>query len=244
MHVSKSLLRSLIREMIVELASPQVPEKDLDDAPLGRYAFAPNREDDVPDEDNTDDEKELLKQVTGHLVHNMPMSSAASDEIRDFVDHGWYRPVFKPITSGKVYRGMTVTDDYLRKMCGINSERDGEKGHKVKSFTYQPRKDPTRWGHPGGASSSWTTDPEMTRQFTHTSDLEKEWQIVLVAKASDNVGTFIVGEDGFYRLRITKTMRHEKEAIALGPVHVSEIYWQRSEGYASVLGLDFNDEDN
>lgn len=229
-----SLKTLCFKHLLKEDSKSEVPEEDLDKAPLGKYAFAPDRTDPVPEELNTSDEEHLYVGLRKHLIDNKPLANDQAAEIKDILSHDWYRTIFKEPTGTYVFRGMVANNGFMRKM---NINVHGSKnGVLEKRFIYDP--------HENVGSSSWTTENAIARLFTMNNEEEKPFSVILVARVSDNPEVFIEGKGGFYKLRVAKDVEKEKEVIALGSVRVCKLYWQDNFGkYASTYSHDIDEED-
>jgi hypothetical protein len=122
-----------------------------------------------------------------------------------------------------VYRGMAVNDDYLRRALGLDDDESlPQKGSKIASFTYTPR---------SGGSSSWSLQHESTHDFMGGS---KSFNILLIARTSDNDGSFVSGPGGLYKVGKLGKHDEEQEVVGLGPIKVAKIIWNDSSEYPEV----------
>jgi len=207
------------REKKQAKAKPEVPEEDVSSAPWGKFAFAVDRLEDVPEEPDTEEERDAFNGINAHVNDNTPIPADTNNSIRNVLKKkSWYKEIIKEPQQEYVYRGMVVSKSWLL-AAGIDPEKD--EGSSKKSFTYSSRRP--------GTSSSWSVDAGEAKKFTASAG-SFDYSVLMVAKISENEDKFIVGDDGFYKLNSTKSYKFEKEAIALGDVEVMKVYWKKG-GY-------------
>lgn len=231
-------LRSLYLEALLESEDEEdaeVPKEDIENAPLGKYAFAPQRLDIAKHEPNTKDEEHLYVSLKKHIVDNRPIDIEKTEEIQDILSHDWYKTVFREPDGTYVFRGMSVSADYLRNI-GVDNIRDSQ-GVSNKRCLYIPPRN--------SGSSSWSTEKSVARIFSMISETDQPYSIVLVAKTSDNPESFIQGKNGFYNIDTGYDTSNEKEVIGLGTIKVSKVYWKNNMNkYAAAYDEEIDEEDD
>lgn len=226
--MNKKLLREFVRQIILERTAAQAPET----AQLGSYAFPDKREeDDLPEEPNTQYEDELFDALQGHIVLNHYLPPDDAKTVQKFLKNGWYEDVFTPPSEDVLYRGMSLSTEELKKV--LNDDIDDVKGEKPVNFVFKPR---------SGGGSSWTTDPEVAKNFAEMyTDDEKRWPVILIAKSADNFDSFVSGKPGskgkgIYRLKDIARgtgFETENEVIGLGDIKVKKVSWNGPEDLRS-----------
>ena len=196
---------------------PEVPEEDLNRAPMGKFAFAPARPKQVPYEKNTREEDDIYRNLVGHVKDNESMEATAAEAIKDIVDNNWYSEIFKTPKEKVVYRGMRVTGDFLAdlQVSGFRSDTKTSGSHEA-AMTFRPK---------SGGSSSWSIDVKQAKEFAVASE-DKPYVVVMCAKLDDNPDSFVKGTGGFYKLKPLAQFDVEDEAIGLEDIKVYKIYWQ------------------
>lgn len=236
--MSKFDFKSYVRDMLLQEreAAAQAGPDDL----LGKYAWPNirrtaergrgNPEENLPAEENTPYENELEDAFIKHLGgENIPLEPKHTNNIKDFLNRGVYKKIFKPYNTGFIYRGITASTDRLKQLLGLGVEDKIPKfaGRMTKKFEWAPR-----LGKKYG--SSWTVKEEVAWDFASKyMDDERRWLIVVKANAGENRGNLVQvfpnksdPNTGLYRL--FGGWDDEDEVIALGPVIVSEIIWKIS----------------
>lgn len=205
-----------------ELRKTSKPEASPDDE-FEEYLFADERHGQVPDEPDTQDEKALYDELKAHFVANEALSEDEANLIKRLMADGKYSTVLKKPEAEYVYRGMTVYGEYIRRALGLGDvESLPRKGSKTASFTYTPR---------SGGSSSWSLQHESTHDFMGGS---KDINVLLIARTSDNDGSFVSGPDGLYKVTGLDKHDEEQEVVGLGPIKVAKIIWNDSSEYPEV----------
>lgn len=201
-----------------KLKAANPPEENEDDV-LNQYAFAPARGRDHPYEKNNKKEAKLYTALQQHFTNNVPVSPAIAAEIYEILKSNKYQTVFKEPEQEFVYRGMSVKPEYVKKVLGVN-QIDSSGVHEA-SFTWTPLE--------GRGVTSWTIEKNRAIAFANDNAKEGNLQVLLEAAIVDNVNKFVQGPDGLYNVTGFDSYKSEKEAIGLGPIKVSKIYW--SEGH-------------
>ena len=217
---------------------------------MGKYAWPDKRHPNVswPDhwpkdakeEENTLDEDELYDVLREFLTSYGDIDTRLAQTILGYIQKGQYPEAFQ-VYDGfpKVYRGMKVTDAWLRKyspntivaykrwpMAVWSEETPGSYvgGELEVPYTFGRKSSRGR-----GEGSSWTTDFQIAIKFAEgfegSSALEGEMPgrrhpIVLVASTADNM---FLDVEPFYHYTGLNEYQHEDELIALGDVKVNEI---------------------
>jgi len=217
-----SWLRSCARSVArIQKQIDKHPYAEKPNSPLGRFAFATDRVDpkEVPFEINTPLEDQLLKALRAHFDLNKNMSDEQADVFKSMLKKGKYKDVIHEPSSDKLYRGMSVSKAWLKKLLKTPSIK--RNGTLEKRFLFRPKH---------GSASSWTNSSKVAWNFTSNSYLSsgKEGQVsvVLVAKVSDNPNKFVEGPNGLYKLAVAYDVKSEQESIGFGTIKVSEIQWR------------------
>lgn len=234
-----------LRELFI--SEPEAPQ----DAPLGSYAFAPQRKGKVPYEENTVAEEEIYSKLIDYIINNRKMPDNVIAQIKSFQEMGLYSSIFKAPAGKYIYRGLALSKDDLKRY-GINPDagrteqlrrkRKNTKGldespgrpddstfddvlYKDVKMTYTPLY---------GSTSGWSTDIDAAREFSGGTP-KRIYSCLIVADLTDNPNTFISGPGGFYDIDATTSYQHELESIALGPVKVFRLYWQKRNAHANFV---------
>ena len=194
--------------------SSEAPE---DDAPYGRFAFADQR-DDVPYEKNTSEEEKSWNALAKHVLSNVPMEPDDADRLKDDLKAGRYSSVLHGPGGRWVFRGMSVSEENLRRLLRRPTGPIEQEAFQVVNRTMRPSQ---------GASFSWSRSEEIALKFAKETSEEKPYAVIFVASTTDNPDSFLAGPGGFYKLNDLKVYRKEEESIGLGHVFVHKIYWQR-----------------
>jgi len=203
-------------------------------APLGRFAFPGERtKNNLPFEPNTDLENSLQAAIDNHFHDNEPMPTDAGNTLRKLLSKGLYDDVIKEPKTQNVYRGMCVSEEWLRKITKLPKTKEiPEKGSVEKSFTFTPRH---------GSSTSWTTEEAVGWRFAKDAHRENEedYLIIIVSSLKANPNRFLAADDGLYKLKIPAQFNTEQEATGLGPIKVTKIEWKRTD-----FGSDDDDDED
>lgn len=200
-----------------ETAEPESPPGQ-ENPKYGKYLFAPQRKNQVPFEWNTGTEEKVYQALLKHVSENEPMNSDAALELMQDLEDGAYSKILHEPQAEIVYRGIALDRDALATMLGKPEFPDtGEL--KVSKFISS---------RPGGkeGSTAWTTVPAAVKKFT-VAYPGAPYSVVLYAKRSENPHTFLEGPGGFYKVPSLGVLKHEEESIALGPVRVYKIAWEK-----------------
>lgn len=127
-------------------------------------------------------------------------------------------PDFHPPTVKYVYRGMSVSLDFLQTILSTNDVSNQGTQALHTQFTSK---------HSSG-HSSWTSDGDVAATFRYD---RKEFDIVLRAPTKGtNFGMFLNDPAGLLssaEIADFGNFKHEQEVLALGPVMVDQINWHR-----------------
>lgn len=183
------------------------------DAPLGRYAFAPNRvrQRGMPTEPNTPSEEKLLNNLAQYVNRGQILPDTAAKQLQTLLKRGLYQDVIHEPKQKTFYRGMSVSRTTLAKLIGKSQNAIPKKGSIERSVKISPKR---------GAGSSWSTSKKVALDFTGGSH-----NVILIATSEDNPDRFVSGPDGFYKVEPLDQMSNEKEALGLGPIKISKIEW-------------------
>jgi hypothetical protein len=197
--------------------------------PLGKYAFGdkskPGRRGrlkrfSVPYEKDTPIEGKLLDAINYHFLGFGQLSKTYSNMIQGFINNDKYSDIFSVTKSPVIYRGMSVSHDWLQKL--LNKKEFSPRSKIDCNFLFTPRL--------GKGASSWTTDKEVAIDTGYEMVTEElPYAIVLCAKKSDNVNSFISSVRGLYRLQVPNEYKDQFEVIGLGNIKVTRIEWEFQE---------------
>jgi hypothetical protein len=201
-------------------------------SPLGRIAFATSRHG-KPFELNTDLESELLDSITKHIEFNIKMTPQFFDLMKDLADRGLYKKVFTQPKDDVVYRGISVTKDWVTRGFDVDTLlqmrndslaragspevtreqflRDMTGDYDI-SFTLNPE---------GEGTSSWTAVESIAKSFTKAAiDLQTgmtDYRLVIKARIDDNPDSFI-NVSGSYLITNLAQYAGQKEYIGNGKI--------------------------
>lgn len=190
-----------------EIKAPEAPSS----AKLGQYAFATERTDDVPPEQNTQAEKKLYARLSAFLNDGKMLDKRTILQLYRYIRKGWYRGVIKAPKSKKIYRGLSMPSHVFRATYGL--AEDDTKGFIEKSQSYVPKH----------GASSWTTNKTVAlisakpNPFAPAPGIA---QIVLHAYVHENPNRFIVGRGGMYKVDGLDETEEKNEVIGLGKIRV------------------------
>lgn len=195
---------------------PKPPEAP-DGAPLEKWAWAPQRSDGVPEEQNTEHEKQLLEQIAAFLNYSKPLPPETIKELHNYLKRGWYAGVLKTPDSKKVYRGIYLPSDSFRQAYRIPP--DVTEGVITNNQWYTA---------PAGCSS-WTTNKTVAaigakpRPFRPAPGLA---QVVLHAYTAQNQFKFLVCRSGLYKIAGLDANDEKSEVIGLGKIEIFKIEYE------------------
>jgi hypothetical protein len=184
--------------------------------PLGRWAFAEDRED-VPWEEDTPKESHLFHELGRHYVNGSTMSEPDADLIKTFLSHGLYADYFIPCKQDELYRGINVSEDWLKGALGeqrfeieITQSSEGECSG---NFTFVP--------YSGIGATSWTGVESVARGFSKN---RKEYDVVLFALVSDNPDRFCSCPEDDVPGGVA--VSGESEFLGLGEIKIYKFSWR------------------
>ena len=206
------------------------------DGPLGKYVI-PNRKLDGEgrEEKNTEFEDKLQKSLFSHVAtgrRSLPRNM--TNFILQMIEGGNYPEIFKPYTSGTLYRGMNLKKEKFQELFGelpqpqkwYRAPLDWILGRSQKtdvklpfSPTSKPKYSPGLDTTAGSWASSWTTSFRKASEFSEVAD---NIPIVLVAEASEN--TFIDLDPFYDNYTFAAGFEDEKEKVGVGDINLQSIY--------------------
>lgn len=191
---------------------------------LGKYAFPQDRtENTLLFEPNTKIEDALLRDINSHFNGYTKLSKESAKLIQTFLKSGKYPDMFKEPNCDKVYRGMYVSDDWIRKLLRPSKTPLTLRGKIDMNFSYIPRDN--------YAGSSWSTSKQYAKFWAENQRAENEIDVdnivVLIANVSDNKQKFVIGKNGLYKLEVPSEYSNQDEAVGLGTIKVSGIEWKQ-----------------
>lgn len=186
------------------------------DAPLGKYAFSPQRQAQVrppPMERNTPVEVALLRSIRNHFDGQRPLTRQQAQMAMEFIRAGLYPDIFKEPPPGTYYRGMLLTASELRAMGVPDPELGISAGREMEGeFTMVPLGD--------RFSSSWSFDIDIADRFSlsnYDRTNQRVYSVIFAADSDDNPGKFLDSE-GFYNVDLGSDFGEEREVIGLGTI--------------------------
>jgi hypothetical protein len=181
------------------------------DAPLGRIAF-PTLRDDVPFEKNTAVETNLQSAIYAHIIHNKPIRTNDAVLIKDFIQRNFYSNIFGEPDTDLVYRGMSVTKDYIANILGV--EQIAPSGEVEVDWDFTPL----------SQTSSWTIDDEVAiEEFSGKTD-RNNISLLMTAKVDENSGKF-VDFSKLYSMKSFREYSNEQEVVGVGNIKIFKIWW-------------------
>jgi len=204
---------------ITPAAAPQVrrppPAPAPGNASFQRWAFSPQRRGDVPKEPNTPLETRIITALKSHFIRNVPLPAELGHLMIDLIDQGLYTDILtKPERGALLYRGLDAGDDFVRSL-GLDPDADIEGEHDIRIRVDAGHK---------GRCSSWTIDPSIASLFAGSGDFNRggRWAVVLIARADDNLRTFLDGEHFLNNLSTfageNRPARDASECIGVGSI--------------------------
>jgi len=196
------------------------PKKDI----FGKWAWPDFRvpgEDYLPpeaaDESNTPEENAAFDALHNLVNKNIPISREDATNLKAALSSGQYDAV-QPPQEMFVYRGMSVTEDWLRTALKLGTDEPLEpEGSADGSFTFTPRK---------GESSSWSLSSHRAGDFAIISSMARQpYAIIMTAPVDPE--NMLTGPDGFYAVETLDAHDDEDEVICFGPVSVATIEWMK-----------------
>lgn len=223
MKITEARLRQIIRE---ELESDQTGNSDdfLDDAPLGKYAFSPQRQslpNPPPMEPNTRIETALRMSLQNHVRGIRPLTRRQAQLILSFINAGMYSDIIKGPPPGTYYRGMMLSLDSLKSLGIPVPHMDVFETQMLTGpFDVAPR----------GVTASWTSNLSLATDYAlgySVSGLGDEhiYTTIFFAEIDDNPGKFI-DLSSLYDI-IGKSFSVEKEVIGVGTIRVKSVSLMR-----------------
>jgi hypothetical protein len=200
--------------------------------PLDKIAFAEQRPDDVEfPEPNNARENALLNSIIEHFMGGeIRLTEADCSMIQDFLKRKIYSDVFMEPTVRTVYRGMTVGEDFIKKL-GVLSSYLSIKPGKIAAITSPRTVDPL----PNAYATSWSTaelgSPDDSQSVVWnfaTGETSYGRQggnigVVLCADVSANRLKFFDAQP-LYGLDGMPGVEDEMEAVGMGPIVCRKIY--------------------
>lgn len=184
-------------------------------AELGRIAFAPLRKG-RPFEPNTRIEEDLLNDLRNHVDGKMFLDSKSAKLIQSFMAKGWYPEVFRPSSSGTVYRGMSVDRKWVKANLGV--EKLSEKSTIIdRHFVYK--------SSGGSYASSWSSSFKIAKEFAieqqEATGEVADFIVVIQAEVDENPDKFL-DTIGVYDSIDMSEYRAQKEQIGFGDIRASK----------------------
>jgi hypothetical protein len=203
--------------------------EELDQDPLGKYAFPQGRKlrNSVPYEKNTKLEDELEDAIENHFMASWPFTKDVANKLSELLVKGLYTDILKRPETNVVYRGMSVSEQWIKRSLELDDDQVPTMIEIEKRFTFLPK--------PMMGSSSWTSDFGVARDFSISSIEKSKYlshnsthgkithSIVLHAKLSENYNSFLSGEDGLYKLQHAFGFQSEKEILGLNDIKVFKL---------------------
>lgn len=185
----------------------------MNSSPLDRIAFANDRQDDLRDtEENNPSEQSLFDSLLNHVLDNSEISEQNLNVLINAVKSDQYRDMFPLYDGTYIYRGMRVSEGWLKDNFGIDAN-ELEKNREIQiSGTYIPKY----------KYSSWSSDEEYAIDLACYAKLSMRnmLPIVLIAKTKDC--EMAIDMIGWYNL-IDDEFRYEQEILSIGNIPIVSI---------------------
>lgn len=212
--MNKKLLTSYIRAVIAE---------KLD---LGKIAFGGERRDNVPFEEDTEEESNLLTSIVDYLDGTKQLPSIEVDAIKRFLGEERYSDVFVKPAASHVYRGMFLSPEVASKMTGIEESRFREKmGKETGEFVVASREGlVTSW------SKSFSTALNFGRNALRKYGSKGDVIVVFKAATGDNDGDMLDLDPIYKKVDhpVMATRWMESEVLGLGSIKAIEVKWYQN----------------
>lgn len=181
--------------------------------PLNDIAFGDDRKDELGGtEPDNRVEQNLLLSLYAHIQKNRKIRDEDITTLKDVINSDQYRDMFPPYMGSKIYRGISIDDQWLKNNFGISIDKLEKKGHINVKGTYKPRLE----------YSSWSTDikPASIRASESENSIHKS-AIILVA--NPNLCDATIDLESWYKL-IDSSFSEESEVLVFGDIPVHELY--------------------
>jgi len=226
-------------------------KKESESGILGQFVFAPQRrKENIPPEQNTADEQNLLVGLSSFLVSNnpsslTPLTGTMLKALSQAFEHHDYQQIVEPghVT---VYRGISVpiktilamTKDANKSVLAKHVSRWHSKDEIVDPaedfVTYttvrvKGQLTPQVLSYVKAQSpiQSWTTDPDKAVEFAMRAVGFKSVPAVFVAHTESD-GNIFFGKPGKLAKIIYPEFEGEKETLSIGPVTYSKVVFARA----------------
>lgn len=187
---------------------------------LGKYAFPKDRLPifSSPKEIDTRIESDLIDDINSHFNGSQPLPKDSANLIQTFLRDNSYKGIFKEPNVSSVYRGMAVSEKWIKDALKLDDSNLKRKGKLDMNFSFIP--------HKNNGGSSWSTNKDFAWRWALDSLYDNNIAILLKANIIDNQGMFMVGKDGLYKLKKPSNYEDQDEAVGLGTINVSGIEWE------------------
>ena len=198
----------------------KIPQEAPEEEIINKYAFADQRKNEVPPEPNNDVEQYFYDKLSGHFSSNSPISIKDTDTLRQILKQKLYKSIIHELTKTLMYRGMSVSSIYLKKLLGLTkNDKLPELGAQDIDFTFEPKE--------GSGLSSWTESRSAAFLASKIYNTDYPYTIVMVANTNDNPNRFIDCNNGLYNVKGFDSYEHEREVLGLGNIQLSKVFWQK-----------------
>lgn len=228
MRIRLGELRRIIREAYVSGPLPPPPRKPTreesaeapDDAPMGAIAFGSQRWD-VAFERNTVLEDRVERALMSYVRGNVQLPEVVVGQLRDFMASGLYGKTLVVPDVSVVYRGMTYSEEELRRALGLGpGDPLGDVGEELVSCVVDVRK----------TTGSWTkklsqAEHHSKGRFGTAEVRAKPYNVVFSADVAEN-GVFLDLRK-VYEIDPLRRYMPEGEVLALGPVVARGVRWSK-----------------
>lgn len=221
-------LNTLLEYLLKEAIRPEAPE----DAPLGRYLFAPQRIDTPePKEPNTDEEENLLRKLASFYNADHAGKNIDSPMKKLFDLQNTYPKLLKP-APGLAYRfigGMKPEEAsvlYLNNLPVEEIIAEPNKAFYVEpiGMVKNPAAKTTMSGMKKTKLSSWTAAPTSPNFSSFAKSYSGQVSVVIVADIASN--SFFMNPKNLSKTVVSglpaSLIDREKEVIGYGPINVLE----------------------
>lgn len=183
---------------------------------LDKYAFADQRKD-VPKEKNNEYENKLLNRLSWYILSNEQPGDEDSVWVTEFLKNGEYADVFVKPKVEYVYRGMIVSEDYLKNAIKKQPEDSGDLNAR---FVFEPLE--------LNRFTSWTTKKDIAADFAtgYRPKNPRYYGVIMRAKTSENDNALLECTELLHKILGTTEYTSEHEVIGIYDINVDHVEWK------------------
>lgn len=189
-------------------------------APFERWAWPTRREGVDATEPENDAEERVFKSLRQHFrTDHVGLPREDADLLHDVLrERTWYSAVLHPPPNARLYRGIRLASrEDVAEFVGVDEDEIGDVGSSDvhRSVTVDD-----------GFSTSWSAKKKIARDdFAKRG--KRGWAVTLTIDVKKNKRRLLAGPGGLYDVRGMSRYHLEKETVALEPVIVRRIEWQK-----------------